>query len=370
MRGRLVSLNELSKRDLEAWSELAGRALEPNPFFEPGYVLPLARGLGQQGAVRLAVAEDRDGWQGCLPIATGRWHRIPLPAVAGWRGHKLYGLLGTPLVGREHSGTALAGLIATTLNGQRSCFGALEWVASDGPVAAALDEVLAARERFPIRFERFERAMLRRRVRPDYLEQTLSSKHRRELRRQRRKLGEELQSDPSTVDRAGEAAAVDELISLEAAAKGARGTVLAAAAGHVSFFREMCRNFAAQGRLQLLSFGTPERPLAMKCNLRAGDGLFMLKIAYDEQFAGFSPGIQLEVDMVGLFHEASDAGFMDSCADPNNAMINRLWADRRPLVTHVLRRAGAADRLTTPMVLAARSLRERNSRRKAHDTVA
>ena len=91
----------------------------------------------------------------------------------------------------------------------------------------------------------------------------------------------------------------------------------------------------------------------------------MLKIAYDEQFAGFSPGIQLEVDMVGLFHEASDAGFMDSCADPNNAMINRLWVDRRPLVTHVLRRAGAADHLTTPMVLAARSLRERNSRRKS-----
>ena len=366
MRGRLIGLDALTQRDLGAWRELAGRALEPNPFFEPEYVLALARGLGQQGAVSLAVAEGRGDWQACMPIGTGRWHRIPLPAVSTWRGHNLYGLLGTPLVGRENSREALAALLQATLKGHRSCFTALEWVTSDGPVAAVLEEILRGARRVPIRFETHERAMLRRREQPDYLGRTLSSKHRRELRRQRRKLSEALQGDLRTVDRAGEGAAVDGLIELEAAgAKGERGTVLAAAEGHAAFFREMCRNFAEQGRLQLLSFGTSDQALAMKCNLRAGDGLFMFKIAYDEEFSGYSPGIQLEVDMLDVFHKTPNVDFMDSCADPNNAMINRLWPDRRALVTHVLRRGGATEQLTRPVLLAARSLRECNRRRKS-----
>jgi hypothetical protein len=52
--GRLLELAALSERDLDAWRELAARALEPNPFAEPDFVLPAADALDSQ-----AVAPDR-----------------------------------------------------------------------------------------------------------------------------------------------------------------------------------------------------------------------------------------------------------------------------------------------------------------------
>jgi CelD/BcsL family acetyltransferase involved in cellulose biosynthesis len=127
----------------------------------------------------------------------------------------------------------------------------------------------------------------------------------------------------------------------------------------------MCREFADAGRLQLLELRGGGETLAMKCNLLAGDTIFCFKIAYEEKWASLSPGIQLELDMLKLFHEESEARFIDSCADANNSMINRLWPDRRSLVTQVLPGHGASGRAARPALIAARSLRERTQKRRA-----
>jgi CelD/BcsL family acetyltransferase involved in cellulose biosynthesis len=210
---------------------------------------------------------------------------------------------------------------------------------------------------------------VRRRPQPTYVEETLSSKHRRELRRQRRKLGEALEAEPELVDRAGQDAAYDDFIALEACGRrAAEQTVLAADPGHAAFFREMCRGFAEQGRLQLFELQAGDRTVAAKCNLLAGNGLFCLKIAYDERWSSMSPGILLELDTLEVFHDATEAEFIDSCADPNNAMINRLWPDRRELATYTLPAGGLRGRAVRPALSAARSIRDRkNARGETHD---
>jgi CelD/BcsL family acetyltransferase involved in cellulose biosynthesis len=349
-----IDLRSPSNADLARWRELAARAVEPNPFFEPEYVLPLARGLGQQAEVRLLVARDGNGWQACLPThATSDWHRIPMRSLATWRGHPLYGLLGTPLVSADHAEESLAALLGAMRRAQpRTRFAGLEWVADDGAMGEPLAGALGSLSPAPLPFRRFERAALRRRPEPTYLEQTLSTKHRRELRRQRRKLSEALDAEPQMVDRAGEDAAYERFIALEGAgAKGDRGVVIAADPGHVSFFKEMCREFAERGRLQLLELHGAGEVVAVKCNLVAGDTIFCVKIAYDEKWSQYSPGIMLESDMIEYFHDESDADFMDSCADPNNVMINRLWPDRRPIATYAIP-AGTLSGLATRSALA------------------
>jgi CelD/BcsL family acetyltransferase involved in cellulose biosynthesis len=366
VRAELIAAAALTESDTAEWRELAARALEPNPFFEPDYVLPLHRGLGG-GELQLLVVRDGDGWAACMPVHLAeRWHRIPLRALASWRGHVLYGLLGTPLVAPERSAEAVAALLgALPAAAPGAGFGTLEWLAAEGPVAAALAAALEGRSPAPVPFESFERAALRRRPEPTYLEETLSSKHRRELRRQRRKLAEALGGELETVDLAGTESAYADFIALEAGGELAkRGTVLAADPGHAAFFAAVCRNFAAQGRLQLLALRAGERIVAMKCNLRAGSTVFMFKIAYDESWSRFSPGILLEQEMVTLFHEQSDAELLDSCADPNNAMINRLWPDRRTLTTTLIPAAGLKGRTVRPMLISARTLRDRKSERK------
>jgi CelD/BcsL family acetyltransferase involved in cellulose biosynthesis len=363
----LIAATGLSARDLAQWRDLAARALEPNPFFEPEYVMPLARGLGGTSELNLLVVKDANGWRACLPVhSASRWHRIPLPSLSTWRGHVLYGLLGTPLLAPDSPAEDLATLVEGLQRAdKRATFAGLEWVATDGPVATALAGVLADVRPAPVHFESFQRAIVRRRPEPTYIEETLSSKHRRELRRQRRKLGEALGGEPTLVDRAGEGSAIDSLMELEASGRRAsEQTVLAAHPGHAAFFREMCQEFAAQGRLQLLELQVGERTVAAKCNLIAGKGIFCFKIAYDNEWSSLSPGILLELDTLKVFHEQTEADFIDSCADPNNAMINRLWPDRRELETYVLPARSLKGRAARPAMTAARSLRNRNNRRK------
>ena len=71
---------------------------------------------------------------------------------------------------------------------------------------------------------------------------------------------------------------------------------------HADFFRTVCARFAAAGRLQLLVLSGGGIDIAWKVNFVAGDTVFCFKIAYDPEFARFSPGVQLELDFVDLFH--------------------------------------------------------------------
>lgn len=367
MQVKSIDLSAITDSDLGQWRELAAQAISPNPFLEPEYVLPLMRGLGQSAGVRLLVAHEGSEWRACLPVHTpGRWHRIPLRSVSTWRGHVLYGLLGTPLLSPVHPDESLSLLLdRMRVADPGAKFAGLDWVADDRATSEPLGAALASLTPAPLVFERFERAALCRRPEPTYLEETLGSKRRRELRRQRRKLEEGLDDPLQMVDCAGDEAALDRFIAMESGGrKGERGVVLDGDCGHLAFFKQMCRGFAELGRLQLFELRSADRVTAAKCNLLAGDTIFLFKIAYDEAWSSYSPGILLELEMLKFFHDESEANFMDSCADPNNAMINRLWPDRRPITSHAMPTSGLTGRASRAVLTAARLARERKRNRR------
>ena len=86
MRSEVLELAAISSQDVAEWRSLARRSIEPNPFHEPEYLLPLARGLGQEKQVGMLVVRDGPEWQACLPVRLGHWHRIPAPAIWNWQG--------------------------------------------------------------------------------------------------------------------------------------------------------------------------------------------------------------------------------------------------------------------------------------------
>ncbi|HSK51093.1 MAG TPA: GNAT family N-acetyltransferase [Solirubrobacterales bacterium] len=361
MSGRLVPLAELKERDLAAWRRLADSAAEPNPFFDPDFVLPAAAALGERDEVSLALWEDGGEWVACLPIRHySRWHRLPLRCVATWL-HP-YCLLGTPLVlpGREAEG--LAALLAAA-GGGGGAFAGFEWVSAEGPIGEAIAAAAGARA---IGFERFSRATLERREDGEYLEGRLNGKHRRELRRQGRKLAEELGEEPRLSDRGGDEAALDAFIELEASGwKGRGGTALAAIPGHSEFLRETARRFRARDAFRLYSLEAGGRAVAGRCSYVAGGVDFCFKVGYDEAFARFSPGRELELQMVDRFHADPGLRLLDSCTAPDNDLYNRLWRDRRELVSTVVPADGPRGRLAAPVVRAAIALRERRRERAA-----
>lgn len=366
MRSEVLRLVDLSSEDRAKWRELARNAVEPNPFFEPEYLEPLARGLRRERDVLLAVAREGGNWVACSPVVrTANWHRIPLPGIASWRGHVLFGLLGTPLIlkdSREEVLSALMGAVATAR--PHPSYLALDWIGADGPVADSVRDWAGdgGSGRVPIQFERFERAVVRRRPEDTYLKEAISSKHRAEMRRQRRRLGEALGDEPMAVDRAGSDRAHRDFIALES--KGpdrAEWTTLSATSGFTDFFLEMCAGFAADGRLQLLALEVNGQNVAMTCNVMAGDTIFGLKTAYAPEWAGFSPGLLLQAEQLSIFHRHREAAMLDSCADPNNAVINRLFPDQRPIASMVVPVKGALGLLSNPVLRAARAVRERRS---------
>ena len=332
---RLIDIGEVGEAEAERWRRLAERAVEPNPFFEADFVLAGARHLSDP-ARALAVVEEGDEWRACLPLAPGRWRRA-LPATFAWRG--LYGFLGTPLVARGAEG-ALDVLLDNACEhaGRRAL--AIERASADG----ALDAALSAPARGSHRLAESsvsERATLERREDGEYLGH-VKPHHLREFKRQRRRLAEQLGAEIESHDRAGDPGAVDDFLVLERGGwKGRADTALASAEADARFFGEVCERFQAAGRLQLLELRAGNRILAMKCNLLAAPGSFAFKIAFDEEFARYSPGIQLELENIDFFHRAG-LEWMDSCADPDNAMINRLWAGRRSLQTLLYVRRGLA----------------------------
>ena len=325
MTTRLIRLDRVTPADVAAWRLLSERAAEPNPFFEPDFVLPAHRALG--GRVSLLVAEHDGRWSACLPV------RRLLPGVLrSWR-HS-YCFLGTPLIDaaalREATSALLGAARLLVLDAQNG----------DGVVATAIRAALGESGMTTFYERSQERAALARRPEPDYLD-SMNAHHRREFRRQRRRLEEQLGHPLDVRDVSDDIAAPGRFVAREAAGwKGRAGTAFASRPGHGKFFEAVCAAFRAHGRLQMLELTAGDRTVAMKCNLAAGDGIFCFKIAFDEMLARHSPGVQLEIAHVARFHEDRDERWADSCAAYDNQMINRLWPDRRRIVTLGVSRTG------------------------------
>ncbi len=61
---------------------------------------------------------------------------------------------------------------------------------------------------------------------------------------------------------------------------------------------------------------------------------FEAKIAFDERFSKYSPGVLLELfNMRNFVDNGTGASSMDSCAVTDHSMINRLWTGRRTMTT-------------------------------------
>lgn len=344
----VIPLREVTPADVAAWRELAGRALEPNPFFEPDFVRAAHAHLRPDG-VSLLVTRDGDGWSACMPVCAFRRGGIGV-ALRSWV--HMYAFLGMPLVRRERPEEALGELLSAATTRARSGLLVLDLLPADGTAGEVMRGALAAYGLSAVITADAERATLTRRPDGDYLGH-LGRHHQREANRLGRRLGDALGGAREVVDLADDPAAPEEFLRLEQSGwKGREGTAMACCAGDAAFFRAICERFRAEGRLQLLALQVGGRTVAMKCNLRAGDAVFCFKIAQDDGLNRFSPGIQLERANVDCFHADGTARWMDSCAAPENAMINRLWPGRRRITNQVF---GRRDLRTGPGALATRA---------------
>jgi hypothetical protein len=216
---RLVRVKDISKRDEQAWRELAVRALEPNPFFESEFLVLCVRHFESYANTTLVVAEDGDGFRGVFPVVSFEKPRIPPRMVASTGGRPRAGrLLDTPLVDSSCADQAMGALL-DGLHGavkQRGWPGivAMDMVGIDGPVVESLRRMCAERW-FPIFTKApWERAMVSRVGR---WANPLDGDRRREIGRRQRLITKETGEQVAFVDRTADPTALDDFLKMEMA---------------------------------------------------------------------------------------------------------------------------------------------------------
>ena len=329
------------------WDDLADHAAEPNLFYESWALLPAWKHLADATDIRIVLVFSHDKAHstaqplllGLFPIAAHVRHQTIRVATAFvWR--HTHCPLATPLLRKGYEREALAGLfnwIESNRNlGHMLSF---ELVGGDGPFFESLQSLVYDEKRLMFSYNEFSRGVFRPMADVEtYLQKVLSAKRRRNLRQEYNnlsKLGrlETLELKPGdNLDYW-----VRSFFDLEGAGwKGQTGSAIVCKPTDVQFFQELSNNAHAKQKLQILMLCLDDRPIAMQYNLVSPQGAFALKIAFDENYRRYSPGMLLGIEAFRLFHGHPDVPWMDSCPSaPVNITRENLWNESR-LIRHIL----------------------------------
>ena len=326
------------------WEELAAGAIEPNVFYEPWQMLPAVEAFGKHShLIHLLVFSVDPGAPSARPLLCAyfplervrRFRGMPVAALTLWK--HMHCFLCTPLIRPGYAAQSLAALLEWARTDPRgAAIVQLQQVAGDGIFKRALVDILHERNRPAFISGTHDRALFVPREDADrYMLASMSTKSRKQVRRLTRRLAEAGSVEFAELDASGDLGAwVEDFLALEASGwKGRTASALACHESQRRFFTNMTREAFRRGRLMMLAMTLNGRPVAMKCNLLAGPAAFSFKIAFDETFERFSPGVLLEVENIRRLHACAGLEWMDSCAVADHSMANRLWIDRRKIET-------------------------------------
>lgn len=339
---------------IAAWERLVRHAAEPNPFYEPWFLLPSLKQWGADGRVMTKAWFHQGRLSGLLPVMrSAEYYGHIVTHAKGWLHPNAF--CGAPLIAAGHEDAFWRDLLAHfDGHARRALFWHLPKLPSDGPVNAALERVLAASNRPHYIVAEENRALLTGMATAGaYLETSMSAKKRKELRRQHNRLAEEGALTFERVE--GDAGLVDwtaEFLTLEAAGwKGAGGSALASGPDTRALFEQSLAGAAAAGRLERLALRLDGRAIAMLVNFITPPGAYSFKTAFDEGYARFSPGMLLQLENLALL-ERPDVQWADSCAVEGHPMIERLWRDKRRMVSRNIAIGGPLRRACFRLLMA------------------
>ncbi len=298
--------------DLQA---LEGNVTEPAGYNAPELILPLLKHLG--GANLMTVSHGPDLLL-AFPITTKRFF------AQSWA---------TPLTasGLPHLNSDLgASALLTLINAQTKpiLFSAIP---ADGLFLKTLQKQST---NFKV-IETWQRAALKPEGSFDaWLQTNFDQKRRKELKRLRNRLSEQGAMTTETLQRGQDPKPfIDDLLMLEAKGwKGSKGTAIAANPKLKLALEEACASLHQSKKLRFWTLKLNGKAIASLFAIVEGGQAWLGKIAYDEDFSKYSPGVQIILDCTEAFFNEPNIKLIDSSAIPNHPMIDRIWRDRIEMV--------------------------------------
>ena len=367
---RFLAVADLSDEVQGRWRALACGALEPNPTFDPEVLVSASRHDRAWADLRLLVVSEGDRFLACLPVRSmERWHRLPVRALTTRLDDgpvPLFPLLGTPLVAVDAAAPALRALLSGLASGKVAeppadvprrppSILVLERWNDEGPVARLWRETCRTLG-LPLQVsDAWQRPLVRRAPGSAAEWPTVFGRRRlAEAERSRRRLTEQV-GEVRFVERWQDPTAVDDFLALEASGwKGRAGTALQQAPEQAAAFRDACDRWAAAGRLMTLTLEVAGRPIGVQCAVRSGEGVFLLRTAYDEEYARYGPGVLVHLATAQHCFARAGLEWIDACCAPDNTFCTGFFPDRVAVATAVTgfgamgRAAPAAWRVAGP----------------------
>lgn len=336
---RVVKSLEALREHAEELSALAEQAIEPNIYYAPNLLFPALECYAGEVKISFLLIYAKQGagmpegrrLVGFFPLEhADSFRKLPLQHVRLWRHEHCF--LATPLLQGDFVRASFE-LVTDWVKDQDLKLLEMNLVSADPVILEALNEVLDAND-FERHYTHYDRAVLiPKESGDDYLKAVLKRKRRKDFDRQFRQLKKmgDLQwrrhDDIESLDRV-----IEEFLELEASGwKGEQGTALKSKPQDARFFRSMIEASQKEGRVLTLSLMLNDQPIAIIVVLTCGNGAFAFKMAYDEEYRSNSPGFHLVMEMIQHVHDSSDIQWMDFCSDPDHAMANRMFCDRKPL---------------------------------------
>jgi CelD/BcsL family acetyltransferase involved in cellulose biosynthesis len=332
------SAHTAPQRLRQQWTELAEEAAEPNAFGELWFAEAALRNLAPAHDIRMievwSGSPADPSLIGLLPVCISpHYARAPVRHVQNWV--HAHSFLGSPLVRAGQEQAFWSGILdALDRDPWAKGFLHIQKLTEDGPVHRGLTEAAQARGRPCDVVDRCERALLESRLSPQiYYERTVRKKKRKELKRISTRLVEAGILETSRLHHSGQLKPwCDAFLALEKKGwKGKAESALGCDPGSEAFFRQAVTGAFGAGRLDMLRMDLDGRPIAMLVNFLAPPGSFSFKIAFDEDYARFSPGVLIQLENFQVL-DRPDISWMDSCAAENHPMINSLWGERRSVI--------------------------------------
>lgn len=329
------SPDALSASIAAQWIVLADQAAEPNCFAERWFLEPSLAFLAEPGDVRLAIVTSHSGLLvGMIPLTIKpKYGRIPMANVQNWLHHNSF--LGVPLV-RRGMETQFWAVLLDALDQADWAKGLLHinGLPDNGRTIRGLQEATATLGRPCAIVHRTRRALLKSAQTPqEYWESNVRKKKRKELNRLANRLGELGTISYNTLAPDEDARPwISSFLALEKTGwKGKAGSALGCDPKLTRFLEIAATGAHAIGKLDFHRLDLDGKPIAMLINFLAAPGGFSFKIAFDETYARYSPGVLIERYNLRIL-ENRDIEWIDSCAAEDHSMIDSLWSERRDIV--------------------------------------
>lgn len=337
---RSITVDPLDAAGFEvAWHELASKAVDPNPFFGPDFLIPFAQAQ-QDDTLRVhAVVDQHDRWLMAAPFQLKRQF--------GLFGRQVcyateFGPVGIPIMAPD----APKGTVETFLKGlgSKASLIALRYADLKCETATAIRKARGWSSWTALQQQRASHSFGE--TGDQQYQEAFRGKRKKEISRLKRRLAE--QGDLRFENATGIEACTrfeDFLLLEQAGWKGTEETALASSADIRSFARKLIQRRADHNSVRIDSMLLDGKPIAMLVSFIENDRVFAWKTAFDESFARFSPGVQLMMFSFECNLSNKRLRGADSLAIPGHPMIEPLWRGRLDFGTMILARRGPAQLL-------------------------